>query len=459
MREEQFDLVVIGSGSGLDVAIGLVEAGWRVAVVEKGEPGGTCLNRGCIPSKMLIHSADLARAIRGAQTFGLHARIERIDYAALMRRVREHVDGDSNGMREGLRESGNARYFEGEGGFVGPKRLAVGDVILTADKFLLATGARPKIPDIPGLKEAGFWTSTDALREPELPESIVIIGGGFIAAELGHFFGALGTRVTIVQKHDVLLPREDREVSEAFTAAFSRSHDVRLESKVTRVEKLARGKRVTIRGKAGRESVVECSHVLVAAGVTPNSDALDLPKSGVAVDKRGYIVVDQFLETNVPGIYALGDVVGRFLLKHNANHEGQYVYNNLLNPNDKIPADYGVMPRAVFSDPQVAAVGAAEQQLRESGVEYLVGRYSYEHTGMGSALAEKDGFVKILADAESGRILGCHILGPDASTLIHEVLVVMTLGAPVEVLARTVHIHPALSEVVQRAAGALKKPE
>lgn len=458
MREEQFDLVVVGTGSGLDVAIGLVEAGWRVAVVEKGAPGGTCLNRGCIPSKMLIHSADIARMIQNAGAFGLHARLDGVNYPALMRRVREHVDGDSNGMREGLRQSENPRYFEGVGRFVGPKKLAVGDVTLSADKFLISAGARPKIPDIPGLREAGYWTSTEALRESELPASLVILGGGFIATELGHFFGALGTRVTIVQKHDVLLPRDDREVSEAFTAAFARSYDVRLESEVVRVKMTTTGRRVTIRDKTGKEDAVECSHILVAIGITPNSDTLDLPKTGVAVNKAGNIVVDEFLETNVPGIYALGDIVGRFALKHNANHEGQYAYNNLLNPHDRIAVDYSVMPRAIFSSPQVAAVGLAEDQLREASVDYLVGRHAYEHTGMGAALAEKDGFVKILADAESGRILGCHIMGPDASTLIHEVLVAMTLGAPVDVLSRTVHIHPALSEVVQRAAGAMRRP-
>ncbi len=459
MHEEQFDLVVVGTGSGLDVAIGLVEAGWRVAVVEKGEPGGTCLNRGCIPSKMLIHTADLARSIRDAQPFGFHATIDRIDYPALMKRVRDHVDGDSGNMRVGLRASTNPRYFEGEGRFVGHKKFSVGnDVVLVADKFLLATGARPTIPAIPGLREAGFWTSTDALREPELPESIVIIGGGFIATELGHFFGALGTRVTIVQKHDVLLARDDREVSEAFTAAFSRAHDVRLQSNVTRVASNGRSKRVTIRDNSGAGDVVDCTHVLVAAGVTPNSDTLDLPKTGVEVDERGYIQVNEHLETNVPGIFALGDAVGRFLLKHNANHEGQYAYNNLLNPQDKIAVDYRAMPRAVFSSPQVAAVGTSEDQLRESGIDYLVGRYAYEHTGMGSAPAEEDGFVKLLADPETGRILGCHIMGPDASTLIHEVLVAMTLDAPVSALSRTVHIHPALSEVVQRAAGNMQKP-
>lgn len=457
MSEHSFDLVVVGTGSGLDVANGAVEEGWSVAIVEKDAAGGTCLNRGCIPSKMLIHSADVAQTLRDAERFGIVGKGFSVDFSAVMRRAREHVDGESRIIDEALRASANPRYFRGQGRFVGPYRFQVGEDVLVAKKFVLATGARPRIPDIPGLQEAGLLTSEEALRRPTLPESLVILGGGFIAAELGHFFGALGTRVTIVQKHDVLLARDDREVSGRFTAVFARKHRVVLKAETTRVERIDGKVRVHVRSPAGDE-VIEAHDVLVAIGIQPNSDTLDLHLTGVKVDKRGHILVDEHLETAAEGIFAFGDAVGRWNLKHAANQEAQFVYQNLVRPDAKMKVDYLAMPRAVFSSPQVAAVGVAEEQLITSGVEYLVGRWEYGDTAMGKAIGDDDGFVKLLVAPGTGKILGCHILGTDASTLIHEVVLAMTLGATADEIAGTIHIHPALSEVVQRAASNLMPP-
>lgn len=449
MREERFDLVVVGTGTGLDVANSLVSEGWNVAIVEKDSPGGTCLVRGCIPSKMLIHSADVAETIRTAATFGLQPSGFKVDYAALMKRVRDHVDGESREIRDALRASRNPRFFEGTGRFVGVKRLQVGDVVLSADKFLLASGARPKIPEIPGLRERGFLTSTDALSRATQPKSLAIMGGGFIAAELGHFFGALGTNVTVIVKHDAMLNHEEPEISAAFTEAFAKRHRVILHAMSERVD--AEGRIHLSNG-----DVVEADEILVAIGVTPNSDTLDLDKTGVQTDAGGRIVVDAKLETTQPGIFALGDAVGRYNLKHAANFEGQYAYQNLRSPDDKFDVPDVPMPSAVFSSPQVASVGAKERQLREKGVPFRVGRWKYFDTGMGKAIDDRDGFVKLLVHAENDAILGCHIVGTDASTLIHEVVLAINMGATARDLAETVHVHPALSEVLQRAASNLQ---
>ena len=460
MTEHVFDLVVVGTGTGLDVANWAAEAGWRVAIVEKGPLGGTCLNRGCIPSKLLIHSADVMETIRRARLFGIHVGEVKVDFPAIVRRVVESVDGDSRAIRDGLRALENPRLFEGHGRFVGMKRLRVGDDELVAERFLLATGARPAIPDVPGLADVPYMTSTEALRRTTLPRSMVVLGGGYIAAELAHFYGGLGTEVTIVHRQPVLLNRGDFTVARAFTAAFARRFRLALSSVPTRVSR--EGDEIvdeTRRVDGAPGDTLRAEALLVAVGVVPNGDTLDLARTGVAVDARGFIAVDEFLETSVPGIYALGDAIGRFLFKHAANHEAPYAFQNLREPGNRIPVDYKGMPYAVFASPQVAGVGASEGELRRLGMPYLVGAYRYRDTAMGHALEEDDGFVKILVDPETREILGCHILGPEASTLIHEVVVAMRAGdGTVDNLTGSIHVHPALNEVVQRAAGELAPP-
>jgi len=458
MAAQAFDLIVVGTGSGLDVANWAAQEGWRVAIVEKGRIGGTCLNRGCIPSKLLLHSADVVATLRTAHKFGIHVQGFTIDFPAIVRRVTSSVDGDSDDIEEGLRSLDNPKLFQGEARFVGPKRLQVGDQELTAERFLLATGARPRIPDVPGLRDVPHLTSTEALRLERQPRSMVILGGGYIAAELAHFFGSLGTEVSIVQRHDRLLPNEDVEVSHAFTGLQEERFRVLLQADATRVRRDGSDIVVEARTPRGIEEA-RGEVLLVAAGLTPNSDTLDLPKTGVATDARGFIAVDPFLRTNVPGIYALGDAIGRFALKHAANHEASYAFENLRNPDDPVAVDYHAMPHAVFAWPQVAGVGQTEQALRAAGTPYLVGTYRYRDTAMGHALEEDHGFVKFLVDPEKGRILGCHILGPEAATLLHEVVVAMRAGeGRIENVTRAVHIHPALSEVVDRAATNLTHP-
>ncbi|MDI9645028.1 MAG: dihydrolipoyl dehydrogenase [Candidatus Verstraetearchaeota archaeon] len=449
----KFDLIVIGSGSGLDVAVAAAEAGMRVALAEKGPLGGTCLNRGCIPSKMLIHSADILEELKGAKRFGVDVKSYTVDYASIVDRVVSYVDGESKSIEESLSSSENPVLYKGLCRFTGIKQVNVQGETITAEKILIAAGSRPKIPSIKGLRESGFITSDEALRLRTLPDSLTIVGGGYIAAELAHFFSSMGSEVTIIHRNDLLLNNEDQDISSSFTKIASERFRLFLSSEPVSVERTHQGYRVLVRNlKTGMTEDVRSSQLLVATGRAPNTDLLDVGKTGVTLDERGYIKVDEYLETNVPGIFALGDVIGRYQFKHAANLEAEYALRNILEPERKEKVDYSAMPHGIFTSPQIASVGSTEQHLRSLGVEYIVAKWRYIDSGMGKAIEDHEGFVKFLFERDTMKILGCHIMGSDATTLIHEVIVAMKGGGTAFSILDSVHIHPALSEVVQRAA-------
>ena len=468
---EKFDLIVIGSGSGLDVANAIFQHGLKVAIIEKDRMGGTCLNRGCIPSKLLIHSADVAETIKRAHIFGIKVDSFTVDFQRMVERVNNITDSSSEGIKNAFEGIENPKLFSEECKFVGEKILSVGEdnrdsekIIITADRILIAAGTRPRIPNIYGLKDSGYLTSDKIFRIKKQPKILTIIGGGYIACELAHFFGALGTEVNIFQRRELLIPEEDEEVSQRFTEIFSEKYNIYLEYEAKSVSKdmdNSGGPRFHITATkeddnaSGKVLDVVSDQLLIATGRLPNSDTLDLHKTGVKVNDKGYIVTDKYLETNVKGIFALGDIVGRYLFKHNANNEAQYAYNNIISSTEKIPVNYYAMPHAIFSSPQVAGVGLREQDLKNMSINYYKSVYPYIKTAMGEAIEDKEGFVKFLVNKTDKRILGCHIIGSDASTLIHEVLVAMRYGdGTIDSISGTIHIHPALSEVVARAAGA-----
>lgn len=456
-KMEKYDLIVIGSGSGLDVANAAAASDMRVCIIEKGALGGTCLNRGCIPSKIIIHSADVAMTIRRAADFGIHVGNMEVDFAAITTRASRIVDEDSAGIEEALlHHVENPHLVQGEAQFTAEKTLRVGNKTLKADRILIATGARPHVPEIAGLQESGFITSDEALRLQEQPGELIILGGGFIAAELGHFFGALGTRVKVIHRRPLLLRHEDTDIAAKFTDVFRRYHDVT--TNVTPVEVRRSGNRIIVTtedNRTGERREIDGDTLLVATGRVPNTDTLNLGSTGVQVNDAGFVQVDEYLETNTKGIYALGDVVGRYLYKHNANHEAQYAYWNMV-LGHRVPVDYSAMPHAVFSYPQVAGVGLTEQQCAARKIAYSVGHHRYADTGMGSALQEEDGFVKLLVERENGKILGCHITGPEAATLIQEAVVAMQSGkGTLGNILHAIHVHPALPEVIARAASSL----
>ena len=463
-----FDIIVIGSGSGLDVASAAAERGLKVAIIEKDKMGGTCLNRGCIPSKLLIHSADIIETIKKADVFGIDVKGFSVDFNKIMKRVNGITDSDSDSINNALKESENPKLFAGECRFVGDKRIAIRtrndekDQIITAEKILVAVGSQPRIPKIMGLLESNYITSDEALRLKKQPRKLILIGGGYIACELAHFFGSLGTEIHIIQRNNVLIPSEDEEISQKFTEIFSKKYNVYLGYTAESISNnngsnesndTKRSFKVVAKNSSGKRLEIDSDQILLSVGRVPNTSKLNLDETGVKVNESGFINVDEYLETNVKGIFALGDVVGRYQFKHSANLEAQYAFNNILHTDNKNPVNYAAMPHAIFTSPQISGVGFTEQVLRKKGIDYVKSTYPYIHTGMGQAIEDKEGFVKFLVDPKNRSILGCHIIGTDSSILIHEVLVAMRTGnGTIDSITNTIHIHPALSEVVARTA-------
>jgi dihydrolipoamide dehydrogenase len=458
MNEVEF--LVVGSGSGLDVANAAANRGQSVAVVEKGPLGGTCLNRGCIPSKQLLYHADVLETVERAGEFGIDAEVNGVEFAEIVRKVNADVDSES--IRDGLRSSSRHDLYEGEGRFVGDRTVEVVSgpdegTRIRAETVLIAAGTRPARPDIDGIDDVGYLTSTEALRLETPPDRLVVVGGGYIAAELGHFFGTFGSDVSIIGRRPTLLPEADEEIAEAFTERYADRFTVHTGHAATAVSE--RDGTVTVEAKPyeyGDEGgvrdedgvTVTGDELLVAAGRTPNTDLLNLDATGVGTDDRGFVETDEYLRTAADGVWALGDIVGEYLLKHSANHEARAVAQNLFG-DDLEPVDYSAMPFAVFASPEVAGVGAREDELRAAGREYATRTYRFDQTARGDAM-KADGFLKAIIDLD-GEILGCHIMGPEASDLIQEVVVAMTAGSgTVQDIRDAVHIHPALSEVVQR---------
>ncbi|MBI2146139.1 dihydrolipoyl dehydrogenase [Candidatus Woesearchaeota archaeon] len=448
---KEFDLIVIGSGSGLNVASAAAEQGLKTAIIEEGPLGGTCLNRGCIPSKMIIHSADVAETIRQSALFGLNATIRSVNFRKVTRRASQVVDADAHAIERSIRSSKNPLLFKARAKFIGKYTVQAGNEILRGKKIVIAAGARPVIPSIPGLNTVPYLTSTEALRLTSLPQSMIIIGGGYIAAELGNFYGSLGCKITIIQRGPLLISREDTDVAELLTTLWKKKYTLLMNATTRNV--VRKGKMVIVSvEQGGNVRSISAEKLLLATGVRPNTDLLDVQKTGVKLNEQGFVVVNKYMETSVKNIWALGDVAGVYLFKHSANLEADYVLQNILSTPTAV--DYYPMPHAIFTNPQIAGIGMTEQEVQEKKIAYVVGKYHYKDTGMGAAIEERDGFVKFIVHRKTQEILGCHIIGPDASTLIHEVVVALKADRKraLEILRTAVHVHPALSEVVQRAA-------
>jgi mycothione reductase len=444
-----YDLVILGAGSG-NMLLNDELAHLHTAIVEPGRFGGTCLNRGCIPSKMFVVAADAVENAREAARLGVHATVEHVDWKAIRDRVFHRIDPLHDSALHYRRDNGVDVYTE-EARFVAPKVLQVGTERITADTFVVAVGSRPVVPDIPGLDSVPYHTSDTIMRIDDLPPSMAVIGGGFIAAEFSHVFGAFGTDITIVQRGPHLLTAEDEQISARFTDLASKRHRVLLNAHVTSVERHADGVALSVTSPEG-DQVVTASTLLVSVGRRPNSDRLDAVAGGLELDEHGHIKADSAYRTSVAGVWALGDVVNHFQLKHVANAESRIVQHNLLHPEDVRTLANTVAPHAVFTHPQIASIGLTEQEARRRNVEYVVGFRDYAQTAYGWALEDTTSFVKVLASPRDRTILGAHIIGPQAATLIQPLIQAMSLGQTADRVGRDVlYIHPALTEAVEQA--------
>jgi len=445
-----YDVLVVGGGTGNNVAAAAADAGLETALVEPGPLGGTCLNRGCNPSKMLIQAATAANHVRDAEKFFLDASLDDIDYEAIIDDMDETLSPLAAGMEDSYREKEQLTLYKDEATFVDERTVNVNGERLSAEKVVVAAGSRPLVPPIDGLDTVDYMTSQEALYRREQPGSLVILGGGYIAVELGYFFESLGTDVKIVEMMDSLVPREDPDVATTFTEIAEQRHEVYTGHRATAVE--AQGDTVTVHAEteAGDEAAVSGDELLVALGRRPNTDTLQVDAAGIGTDDRGFIITNDHLETSADGVWAQGDIADNAMFKHSGDYETQVTIENVVHGGER-EADFTAMPHAIFTEPQMAGVGKTEAELAEAGQEYLFGRKELPSTPMGRAKKLDEGFVKVLA-APDGEILGCHMLGYEASTMIHEVVVAMRAGSgDVTDITETIHAHPTLNKVVEYA--------
>jgi mycothione reductase len=448
-----FDLCIIGTGSGNSIIDERFDQ-LNVALVEMGTFGGTCLNVGCIPSKMFVHPADLAASTVEATRLGVDLGLQGVHWLQIRDRIFDRIDPMAAKGRGHRQRSDNVTVFDARARFVGPRELDVSAAdTITADRVVIAAGSRPVVPDLAGLDSVDFQTSDTVMRLPELPRSMIIIGGGYVSAEFAHIFSAFGTSVAVLSRSEVLLRREDADVAKRFTELLGRRVDVRLETIVELVEPTPDGRvRVHFSGPEGASEDLEAEVLLIATGRAPNGDTLDLSRGGIKVTDDGLIIVDDFQRTSAEGVFALGDVCSQEQLKHVANKDARVVQHNLLYPDSMITSDRRFVPRAVFSMPQVASVGLTEAQAEEQGIDYVVSRQDYGETAFGWAMEDTDHFVKIVADARSKIILGAHLVGPQASSLIQPLIQAMSFEQPAPQVARGQYwIHPAMTEVIENA--------
>ncbi len=447
---QHYDLIIIGAGSGNSV-IGPEMDGWRIAMIERGLFGGTCLNRGCIPSKMLIYPADLAEHAKDSSRYGIQTEFIGADWPAIVQRVFGRIDPIAEGGLQYRHSLANVDVYEHSAHFVGERELEVDGNRITGDRVVIAAGARSFVPEVPGIDDVPFHTSDSILRIAQQPKHLIVLGGGFIATELGHVFQALGSKVTIINRGHWLLQAEDQDVSHRFTEVAGERFDLVLGTTVERVYRTDSGVGLQVICDAGPRTI-EGDVLLVAAGRIPNSDELRVHAGGIDIDQMGNVVVDQYGRTSAPGVWALGDINGRHQLKHMANGEAKAVRHNLTHPDDLQEYDDRPAPHAVFTNPQIGAVGVTEREAQASGRPYVTITHAFGDAAYGWAMEDTTGFCKLIGDPRTRTVIGAHLMGYQASMLVQLLVQGMHLGNTADEMASgQVWIHPALSEVVEQA--------
>ena len=446
----KLDVLVIGAGTAGHYAASAAKRNVaQVGVVERGPVGGDCIFHACIPTKALIHAARTQKKMRSAEFYGLAAAGTGVNYKDVKAFKDRIVSGIAAGREERLAEAG-IRLFKGEARFVSPHEVMVGDETIEADRIIITTGSLPAVPPIPGLKETGYITNVEALELERVPERLAIVGGGPIGVEFAQIFAAFGSKIHIYEALERILAAEDEDISQAMIGFFGKQGiSVSTSTNVTEIRSTASGKLVLTKAPDEQEHKEEYDEILIATGRKPAIDDLNLPAAGIEATRRG-ISVDASLRTSVPHIWAAGDVTGTFAFTLIAWQQGEVAGANATG-DKQIELDYRVLPRVTFCDPEVASVGLTEKQAREQGLRVKVGKYDYASLTRAIVSDETDGFIRIVAEEDSGRILGGHIVGVEASSLIHEIAVAMARGLTVADIGNTFHAYPTLSEGVRYA--------
>jgi pyruvate/2-oxoglutarate dehydrogenase complex dihydrolipoamide dehydrogenase (E3) component len=451
MPETKYDSIVIGSGQGgKPLAIALAKAGRQTALIERGDVGGTCINNGCTPTKTMFNSARVAYLTRRAADYGVHSGPVSVDMAEVRARKQGVVESFRDGTLRSIEGTRNLELLRGEASFTGPHsvdvRMSDGETrALAAEKIFINTGGRPAKPEIEGLAGISYRDSTSVMELDELPEHLLVLGGGYIGLEFGQMFRRYGSQVTIIQRGERLLNREDPDVADEVAKILREDGmTVLLSSEATRVEPIDGGLRLTVRTPDG-DQTINGSHLLAAAGRTPNTESLNLSAAGVETDKHGSVRVNDRLETNVPGIYALGDVKGGPQFTHISYDDFRIIRTNLIEGGNAT-VDDRLVPYTVFIDPQLGRVGLSETEARSRGLNIRVAKLPMSHVARAIEMSETRGFIKAVVDADTNQILGCAVLGVEGGELMSMIEIAMMGRLPYTVLKDAIFAHPTLAE-------------
>ena len=449
---EQYDIVVIGTGGGTKLVRPVADLGYKVCVVEKESLGGTCLNRGCIPSKMLIHAADVASQMNRSEKFSItwDKKSFNVDFKDLVSRVSNEIDIESQSIEPVYTSNPNITLIKGHASFTSSNIIKVNDRLITAPKIIIAVGAKAHIPaSIEGLASTPYITYREALRLTTQPKKLIVIGAGYIAAELGYFFGALGTEVHFIIRSE-MLRNEDAEIRDDFIKAFSQKFHLHYGKPIKASHD---GNLFTISYESDNKVIsLHADQCLVATGVEPYTKGLGLENTSIKTNSKGFIQTNSYLKTTQDNVWALGDCIGNYLFRHSANFEGEYLFKSLYIDNKLKPIEYPPIPHAVFTHPQIAGVGYTEEELNNQEIPYYKGVNSYKQSAMGMALRSEHGLVKLLFEKNSNKLIGAHITGDEASNMVHMLIAYINMNATLDDILKTVYIHPAINEIIRNAA-------
>ncbi len=448
-----FEFMVIGGGTaGLRTALYAASHGKKTAMIEPGAIGGTCLNTGCIPTKTLLQSVHVYQSAKNAKEFGVLTGKVTYSFKKIMARMQSIIDDGQDHIKESLKNQPNLTIIRKPAKFLSSNTLQAGDEIIYADKIVISTGAKTTIFPIPGLKESGFLTSDDVLKLEKLPKSLLIIGGGYISMELATFFNGLGCKVTILERLPRCLAMLDQDVTDYITQCYTdEGVEIHTNVNILTVKKDKKGISIEtndVRDASSKKITYRAEKVLLSVGRAPNTEGLNLEATGVKLDARKAIEVNQYLQTSNPNIYAIGDVNGKAPFAHGAKRQSKVALEHVFGGKSMV-ATFDIMPFAVFTDPVIAGVGLSEQQAKDKGYDVGLMKAEYKRAGRATIIGDTRGFVKVVYDKKTDKIVGAVIVGAQADDLIHEFVVLMNSASPTtDVLKDTVHIHPTLAEVM-----------